>query len=104
MSEQQRSQRVLGTFAAGIVIGIVEVVLAIAFATLVFGGRIESHLSGGIGLYLVAAALALGLLAWRGGTRGVVGSVQDAAASRSHLAVPEPGLAGAVTATAQGRW
>ena len=33
----------------------------------------------GIGIYLVAAALTLAILAWRAGTRGVVGSVQDAA-------------------------
>lgn len=80
MSER-RTQGVPGTIAAGLVIGIVEVVLAISFAALVFGARIASHLSDGIGLYLVAAALTLGILAWRGGSRGVVGSVQDAAAA-----------------------
>ena len=34
----------------------------------------------GIGLYLGAAALTLGFLAWRAGPRGVVGTVQDVAA------------------------
>lgn len=62
-------------------IGAVEVVLAISFAALVFGGFLVQFLSSGIGLYLVAGSLTLAILAWRGGTRGVVGSVQDAAAA-----------------------
>ena len=66
---------------AGAVIGLVEVVLAVSFAALVFGGYLEEFLPDGIGLYLLAASLTLGILAWRGGSRGVVGSVQDAAAA-----------------------
>ena len=81
MSEQRRSERVLATLAAGLVIGAVEVVLAISFAALVFGGLLAKHLADGIGLYLVAGALTLGLLAWFAGSRGVVGSVQDATAA-----------------------
>jgi len=69
----------LGTLAAGVIIGAVEVVLAVAFAAFVFGGTLIRNLGDGIGLYLVAAALTLGFLAWRAGDRGVVGSVQDAA-------------------------
>ena len=38
-------------------------------------------LPAGIGLYLGAAVLTLGFLAWRAGPRGVVGSVQDAPAA-----------------------
>jgi SulP family sulfate permease len=69
------------SLAAGVIIGAVEAVLAIAFAAFVFGGLLVSRLADGIGLYLVAAALTLGILAWRAGRRGVVGSVQDAAAA-----------------------
>jgi SulP family sulfate permease len=69
----------LAQLAAGLIIGGVEVVLAVAFAALVFAGATPSRLGDGIGLYLVAAALTLGFLAWRAGVRGVVGSVQDAA-------------------------
>ena len=79
MSEERRSQGWLAPLAAGLIIGAVEVVLAVAFAALVFGGATPPHLGDGIGLYLVAAALTLGILAWRAGVRGVVGSVQDAA-------------------------
>ena len=68
--------------AAGLIIGAVECVLAIAFAVFVFGGSaLVMRLSDGIGLYLGAAFLTLGFLAWRAGPRGVVGSVQDAAAA-----------------------
>ena len=71
----------LASLAAGVIIGVVEAVLAIAFAAFVFGGLLVGRLADGIGLYLVAAALTLGILAWRAGRRGVVGSVQDAAAA-----------------------
>ena len=81
MSEERRSERVLHSLIAGVVIGMVEVVLAISFAALVFGGYLAAFLADGIGLYLGAAALTLALLAWRAGARGVVGSVQDAAAA-----------------------
>ena len=79
MSEERRSQGWLAQLAAGLIIGAVEVVLAVAFAAFVFAGAAPPHLGDGIGLYLVAAALTLGFLAWRAGLRGVVGSVQDAA-------------------------
>ena len=69
------------SLAAGVIVGAVEAVLAIAFAAFVFGGLLVSRLADGIGLYLVAAALTLGILAVRAGRRGVVGSVQDAAAA-----------------------
>ena len=78
---QRRSQGWLPSLAAGLIIGAVEAVLAIAFAAFVFGGVLVGRLGDGIGLYLVAAVLTLGILAWRAGSRGVVGSVQDAAAA-----------------------
>ena len=38
MSERRRTGRLLATITAGAVIGVVEVVLAISFAALVYGG------------------------------------------------------------------
>ena len=81
----------LATAAAGVIIGAVETVLAVAFAAFVFGGYLYSRLADGIGLYLAAATVTLAILAVRAGRRGVVGSVQDAA-----VAV----LAGAASAAA----
>jgi len=81
VSDQRRSVGIAAALASGVVIGAVEVVLAVSFAALVFGGYLASFLSRGIGLYLVASAATLAILAWRAGARGVVGSVQDAAAA-----------------------
>ena len=81
MAEQRRNTTWLASVVAGVIIGAVESVLAIAFAALVFGGLLVSNLPDGIGLYLGAAALTLAFMAWRSGSRGVVGSVQDAAAA-----------------------
>ena len=82
MTERRRGTAWLTLVAAGLIIGAVEVVLAIAFAAFVFGGgALVNDLPQGIGLYLAAAALTLAFLAWRAGHRGVVGSVQDAAAA-----------------------
>jgi sulfate permease, SulP family len=81
VSEVRRSAGLLASLIAGVTIGAIEAVLAISFAALVFGGYLSQFLADGIGLYLAAAALTLAILAWRAGTRGVVGSVQDAAAA-----------------------
>jgi hypothetical protein len=81
VSEVRRSVGLLATLVAGVTIGAIEAVLAISFAALVFGGYLSQFLADGIGLYLAAAALTLAILAWRAGSRGVVGSVQDAAAA-----------------------
>ena len=76
MSEHGRPKSVLTSVTAGLVIGVVEVVLAISFAALMFGGYLAQSLPDGIGLYLVAAAITLAIFAWRAGARGVVGSLQ----------------------------
>jgi SulP family sulfate permease len=81
VSGQRQTGRVFASLIAGVVIGAVEVVLAISFAALVFGGYLVLYLGDGIGLYLVAGAVTLALIAWRAGGRGVIGSVQDAAAA-----------------------
>ncbi|MDH5225144.1 MAG: hypothetical protein OEW46_10300, partial [Actinomycetota bacterium] len=81
MSERRSTVGVLATPVGGVMIGAIEVVLAISFAALVFGGYLAYFLSQGIGLYLVAATVTLAIVAWRAGARGVVGSVQDAAAA-----------------------
>lgn len=79
MTGNRRPGRWLAPLAAGLILGAVETVLAVAFAAFVFGGLLAGRLDEGIGLYLAAAGLTLALFAWRGGARGVVGSVQDAA-------------------------
>ena len=62
-------------------IGVLETILVISFAALVFGGRIVGFLADGIGVYLAAAVATLAVFAWGAGRRGPVGSVQDATAA-----------------------
>jgi SulP family sulfate permease len=64
-----------------VVIGLVEVVLVVSFATLSFNGYLYQFQKQAIGLYLAGAAIALAVLAWSAGGRGVVGGVQEAAAA-----------------------
>jgi sulfate permease, SulP family len=81
VTERRGATSWLFTVSAGLIIGAVEAVLAMAFAALVFGGLLAGRMPDGIGLYMGAAALTLAFLAWRAGTRSVVGSVQDAPAA-----------------------
>src|SRR5919201_4732635 len=79
---RQRTAVTFGTVAVGIVIGAVEVVFAASFAALVFAGYLEFYfLPDGVGLYLGAAGLTLALMAWRAGSRGIVGELQATAAA-----------------------
>ena len=76
MSERQGTAGRLRTISIGLVIGAVEVVVAASFAGLVFSGLLKRYIADGVGLYVTAAAITLALLAWRAGSRGVVGSLQ----------------------------
>src|ERR1700752_1720153 len=70
------------TVVVGIVIGAVEVVFAVAFASLVFAGYFEFYfLDHGVGLSLGAAPLTLASMAWRAGSRGIVGGLQGTGAA-----------------------
>ncbi len=81
MVGQRRPEGMLAVLAAGVVIGAIETVFAVAFAAFVFGGYLEDSLPDAITLYLGAAALTLAILAWRAGLRGVVGSLQGTVAA-----------------------
>jgi SulP family sulfate permease len=79
---EERSSGLPATLVAGGLIGAVGAVFAISFAALVFGGgRVADFIADGISLYLGAAALTLAILAWLGGSRGVVGGLQPASAA-----------------------
>jgi sulfate permease, SulP family len=78
----------------GAMIGGVEALLAVAFASIVFGGRIVYHMAEGIALYLGAAVLTLAILAWRGGQRGIVGSLQATGAALLSIVAAKSSLNG----------
>jgi sulfate permease, SulP family len=74
-------RRLVPTLTAGVIIGILEVVLATSFSALVFTGDAAVHLPSVIGLNLFAAIAVLSFVAVRSSLPGVVGSVQDTTAA-----------------------
>jgi SulP family sulfate permease len=76
----------------GAAVGITEAVFAVAFASVVFGGRIGSFLPQGIGLYLGAAFLTLAFLAWRAGKWGVIGGLQATSAAMLSILAATAGI------------
>jgi sulfate permease, SulP family len=98
VSEQARTGRWPRVLVAGAGIGLVEAVFAVAFASLVFGGRIVYHMAEGIGLYLGAAFLTLAILAWRAGKRGVVGSLGATGAALLSIVAATTSLTGSTEA------
>jgi SulP family sulfate permease len=66
---------------AGLLIGAVEALLAVALAALVFTGLIGDYITDGVVIYLAAAAVTLALFAWRVGSRGVVAGLRETTAA-----------------------
>src|SRR6185436_20309446 len=51
VAEQRHAGRWLAWITIGLIIGVVEAIFAMAFAALVFGGRVEDFIAEGISLY-----------------------------------------------------
>lgn len=77
---------------AGAAIGAVESLFAVAFAAMVFGGRLDYFTAEGIGLYLGAAFLTLAFIAWRAGGRGMVGALQGTTVALLAIVAATTGL------------
>jgi SulP family sulfate permease len=75
--QELRPSRLIPTLTAGVVIGVIEVVLATSFAALVYGGDAAVHLPKAIGLNLFGAAAVMTVIALRSSLPGMVGSTQD---------------------------
>jgi SulP family sulfate permease len=109
VSEARRSRRWATPLVAGLVIGAIETVVAAALAAFVFAGYLADSLPDGVMLYLGAAAVTLAVFAWRAGSRGVVGGLQEPVAvviaivatgtALTSFGGPERGFLGAVAAT-----
>lgn len=109
VSEERRSGRLVSSVVAGLLIGAIETVIAAGLAVIVFSGRIVDSLPDGVMLYLGAAALVLAVFAWRAGSRGVVGGLQEpiaavltivaAGTSLTAFGGPERGFLSVVAAT-----
>lgn len=76
----------------GLVLGIMEIVIAASFAALVFPGSLAVHLPRAMGLTLFAVAILMIVVALRSSVPGAIASVQDSAAAI--LGVAAAGIAG----------
>lgn len=81
------------TLIAGLMVGFLEVILAISFASLIFSGPLENELARGIGMALVTGIIHLALAGLFSSIKGMVGTIQDSPSVL--LAVAAGGLAGA---------
>jgi SulP family sulfate permease len=70
-------ERTLSSVSAGLVVGIIEVLVSASFAALIFGQTFPDRLADGVGLILGGALVLVGFLAWRTGGRGAIPSIQD---------------------------
>jgi SulP family sulfate permease len=89
-------KRLVPTVTFGVVLGVLEIVLAISLAALIFGGRLSAHLEAGIGLGLLSAVVTMVVVAFRSSLPSAVGSVQDSTAAV--LALIAAGIAAQVPA------
>ena len=67
-----RPERLVPNVATGLILGILEVTVAISFAALIFGGELSQFVSGGIGYMLFAAIVICLLVAHLVGTVDVL--------------------------------
>jgi SulP family sulfate permease len=77
--------RLVPTITAGVIVGVIEVVIATSFAALVFAGPLAEHIPRGIGLMLVAATLMLLTVSVLTSIPGAIGSLQDGPAAIAAL-------------------
>lgn len=74
-------QAILPSLTAGFIIGLIEIILAVSFAALIFSGELAPYVVNGIGLGLIGATVGGIVIALHSSIRGVVGGNQDAPAA-----------------------
>ncbi|MCA1726322.1 MAG: sulfate permease and related transporter, partial [Actinobacteria bacterium] len=82
---EMEPKRLVPTLTAGLVAGVLEVVLATSFAALVFGGDLAPHVPRGIGVMLLAGMLLLLTVSLLATAPGTLGSLQDGPAAIAAL-------------------
>ena len=89
------------SLSAAFAVGLLNTVLTVSLAALVFSGELAPFLSEGVGLALLSAVVSGVVIAVASSLRGMVGSVQDAAAAI--LAVAAAGAIAVLPASATPR-
>ncbi len=75
-----RPRHLLPNLTIGVVIGLVEIVIAISFAAIIFSGDLSSFIIYGLGLALIGAALSGAVVALLSTLPGTIGSNQSSPA------------------------
>lgn len=91
-------EQIVPSLSVGLIIGIIEVILAISFAALIFGGPLSPFLSKGIGITLAGAVLTGATVALLTSVPGIVSGNQDVPAAV--MAVAAAAIAAAMPASA----
>jgi SulP family sulfate permease len=76
-----RSARLVPSLTAGLVIGVVELIVSISFAALIFAGELSNFVVNGIGFALIGAILTGVLTALLSSIPGTIAGIQDAPAA-----------------------
>lgn len=87
---------VVPALAAGVIIGVIEIVLAVAFTALIFRGTLAVHQSSAVALLLAGSVALLAVTSLLSSVPGTTGSIQDTtsvllalAAGQAVLGLPE---------------
>jgi SulP family sulfate permease len=102
LREELAPRRLVPTLTFGLVLGALQVVLAISLAALIFGGPLSAHLEAGIGLGLLSAVVVSVVVAFRSSLPSAIGTVQDSTAAV--LALIAAGIAAQVPAPGEERF
>lgn len=92
------ARQFVSSITAGLVIGLIVVVLSVTLATLVFTGEMSPYITRGIGIFVFSGFIMLLVAAFFGSLPGTVIGPQDGPAAL--LSVTAGGIAGALAATA----
>ena len=79
--EDLKTERFLPGFTSGLVVGVIEVIIAISFAALIFAGDLSTFVPAGIGLALVGTFISSIVVALLTTLPGTVSGIQDAPAA-----------------------
>ena len=79
--EDLKTERLLPGFTSGLVVGVIEVIIAISFAALIFAGDLSTFVPAGIGLALVGTFISSIVVALLTTLPGTVSGIQDAPAA-----------------------
>ena len=87
-THERDSRQLLPNLGAGLIIGLLQIFMALSFAALIFSGDLSGYLSQGIGLALVGTIISGLIIAAITSLPGMIGGSQGAV-SYTHLRAHE---------------